>query len=596
MADINSTTLSSDPNFNFVNTILKNSNEELNFISSESPYDHIDINCSYNSEIDFINLYKSSCKPYVLSLNIQSINAKFSEFKTFIESLLRNNCAPDVICLQEVLRICADETLSLSEHHPIVFKCRSYKVQGGGVALYVRNTHNFRINDDLSIFSDRIFESLFINVDIFGKNYIIGSVYRPGTQHPTLNLNEQFCEFSNILSSIFDVIPNKSNFYLFGDINLDCLKYDSCPFVTDYINLLFSYGLLQLVPKPTRCTRNSATVIDHIITNCMSPIVNISILTSLLSEHFPIAFFLDTVKMPKPAFEKKSRGVTEETLLNFSNNLGALSWDSVLTQQDPQLAFNDFDENLRLLYDLHFPIITTKFNKNFQKLEPWFTQGLLTSRRNKILLKKSHFNNPTDVSLFNYKRYRNMYNKLTRAAKKLYFTSELTKHQSNLKKTWSLINKALNKGSYHSNSSVSTIIVDNCVLSDPVQIANHFNNFFTTMPHNIVSEIHPTDRPPDLNLDFNATAHDNIPLFSFNDVPLTSIEITGATMQLQCKFTEDMSGISVALLQKIIAFISEPLRHIFTLSFANGIVPQQLKVAKVIPIFKSGCKESLDNY
>jgi hypothetical protein len=42
--------------------------------------------------------------------------------------------------------------------------------------------------------------------------------------------------------------------------------------------------------------------------------------------------------------------------------------------------------------------------------------------------------------------------------------------------------------------------------------------------------------------------------------------------------------------------ISLPLKHIFYESFRQGIVPAQFKVAKVIPVHKSGAKDSMDNY
>ena len=38
------------------------------------------------------------------------------------------------------------------------------------------------------------------------------------------------------------------------------------------------------------------------------------------------------------------------------------------------------------------------------------------------------------------------------------------------------------------------------------------------------------------------------------------------------------------------------LHHIFLLSFDKGIVPTQLKIAKVIPIFKTGDRCNMDNY
>ena len=48
--------------------------------------------------------------------------------------------------------------------------------------------------------------------------------------------------------------------------------------------------------------------------------------------------------------------------------------------------------------------------------------------------------------------------------------------------------------------------------------------------------------------------------------------------------------------KKIIFNITTPLHHIFRLSFEKGIVPTQLKLAKVIPIFKNGDPCNMDNY
>lgn len=42
--------------------------------------------------------------------------------------------------------------------------------------------------------------------------------------------------------------------------------------------------------------------------------------------------------------------------------------------------------------------------------------------------------------------------------------------------------------------------------------------------------------------------------------------------------------------------IAAPLVHIFNLSIASGIVPDELKYAKVVPIFKSGESNCCNNY
>jgi hypothetical protein len=53
---------------------------------------------------------------------------------------------------------------------------------------------------------------------------------------------------------------------------------------------------------------------------------------------------------------------------------------------------------------------------------------------------------------------------------------------------------------------------------------------------------------------------------------------------------------STHILSKFALSLSNPLKHVVALSFNDGIVPSQLKIAKVIPIFKSGDKRLVENY
>ena len=122
-------------------------------------------------------------------------------------------------------------------------------------------------------------------------------------------------------------------------------------------------------------------------------------------------------------------------------------------------------------------------------------------------------------------------------------------------------------------------------------MANHFNNFFTSISSDIVSKIDPMDHPPDENVNFD----NDIPLFSFLNTSLTGTEIINATKQLQAKKTPDILGFSVWPIQQVILTISVPLFQIFSTSFSAGSVPDQLKIAKIIPVFKSGSKDCMDN-
>ena len=54
-------------------------------------------------------------------------------------------------------------------------------------------------------------------------------------------------------------------------------------------------------------------------------------------------------------------------------------------------------------------------------------------------------------------------------------------------------------------------------------------------------------------------------------------------------------GIPFNIIKETISSISSPLTHIFNLSLTSGIVPSELKIARVVPLFKSGDKSLFSN-
>ena len=52
----------------------------------------------------------------------------------------------------------------------------------------------------------------------------------------------------------------------------------------------------------------------------------------------------------------------------------------------------------------------------------------------------------------------------------------------------------------------------------------------------------------------------------------------------------------MSIVKQSINFISSPLAHIVNLSIMHGIVPDQMKIARVVPIFEAGDKAIFSNY
>jgi len=181
-----------------------------------------------------------------------------------------------------------------------------------------------------------------------------------------------------------------------------------------------------------------------------------------------------------------------------------------------------------------------------------------------------------------------VYNSALRTAKKLYYEKILHENQNDLKKTWGILKSAINSGG-RKKELISELFVQGIKHTNSLSIATVLNLFFTTAPQKIAEEL-----PPPL---YKPKIYFNNPVaFSFSNVPVTQLEIINATSQLLPKKSEDFSGLSMFFIKKFVHILSLPLLHLITKSLETGVIPNQLKIAKVVPIFKSGDRLSPDNY
>ena len=587
----NTQRISANSKFDFLK-ILKNDNHinegpsPFNLDCDDSPYDTFDINCKYASStsIDF-----NTKNLNIMSFNIQSINSKFSEFKDLLYEM---DHLPDIICLQELWQFPCHTAFSINGYYPMIYKLRNNDVQGGGVGIFIKTGISYSIDTASTVFHDRVFETLIIEININNSKLIIGSLYRPGSKHPTLSQLEQYDLFFELLSNLLANLSDRNvPIFLFGDINIDVLKYGSCKQVSNYVDLMFSYGFIQTITRPTRCCLNSSTLIDHCITNSTNFSHSSQIITTLISDHFPILYSINlNYKRPKQKFNE-SKNFSNENIENFLIALSSLNWDLFYSLNSTQDACDLFYENFTSLFNIYFPTIKKRFNSKYDKIDPWFTKGLLISRRKKILLDKTAAKHRTPENISNFKLYRNIYNKVIREAKKSYFNFQLQKNQSCLKTTWNLIRCAINRKPKKDEQKVPCLFNNNIMYTDPLTIANMFNEFFINVPSQIVEQIPPA--PTNVNPTPTVAGTPN---FKLSDKQVAEEEIVNAINLLLPKKSTDSNDISMFFVKRCANSVVKQLKHIFNLSFTDGVVPSQFKIAKVVPIFKSADPCSTDNY
>ena len=121
-------------------------------------------------------------------------------------------------------------------------------------------------------------------------------------------------------------------------------------------------------------------------------------------------------------------------------------------------------------------------------------------------------------------------------------------------------------------------------------MVNAFSTFFANIGHT-TSESVPSPQKSFshyLNLDSHCQK-------TFFMEPVHPLELINTFNCFKAKTSMGHDNISTKLLKESIWNTADPLTHIFNLSFESGIVPDKIKLAKVIPIFKSGNKNLFNN-
>ena len=119
-------------------------------------------------------------------------------------------------------------------------------------------------------------------------------------------------------------------------------------------------------------------------------------------------------------------------------------------------------------------------------------------------------------------------------------------------------------------------------------IAENFNNFFTEIGPKLASEIEKPAKTFDVYLKKVDVLQPEYPL-SIN-------ELKDAFFSLQTNKSPGHDEISCDVIKSCFGSLSKPLLHIFRLSLEEGIFPDDLKAAKVTPIFKAGDENDFGNY
>ena len=192
----------------------------------------------------------------VLQLNIRGVLSKISLLTHLLNSCIDGR-HPDVVLLSETW-LTPNSPLVDIAGYSFVHRCRKTK-RGGGVGILVSDKLRYNeCKDVTSTITEN--ECVTIELELKSKGKcMISSMYRP----PNVDVNS----FQGCYNSLICTMRRKNpKAIIVGlDHNLDFLKAGTHAGTDQFIQNNLDLNLIPTITRPTRITRNSATLIDNII-------------------------------------------------------------------------------------------------------------------------------------------------------------------------------------------------------------------------------------------------------------------------------------------------------------------------------------------
>lgn len=443
---------------------------------------------------------------------------------------------------------------------------RSNKI-GGGVSIFVTNSLKHHLFEGLSQDDNHY---LWIHLKELGLD--IGTVYKPGRT-----------QLKNFLETFSIQLNQRKRAIIFGDFNLDLLEPSSS--VNEYMNTLEENGY-KIINKitPEYCTREGyqkKSLLDHVSTNLKDHYFNFALIESSLSDHKQI--FLE-IKKYKPPMKPK---IVYEAI------------DYVRLEESAKGLIDRQNKDYTIF---EHKLLNTIENCKEQKtkiLNPprqdWINIRIIDKIKRKNQLYLTHKKSPRDeIVKQEFLIEKKVVSEEIQKTKSEYYQKQFLACKKHPKKMWRLIN-CLSHNKIKEELMPCKLEKGSTVLTDGNEICEYFNEFFATIGPTLAEAI---PLKYHNNKIYTRAVNNAQQLFttltSFSSV--TKSEVLKIIDSLDINTSSGIDKINTKTIKCVKYLIVDELINCINNCLEQGKFPDELKVAKVTPIYKSGSRFDPGNY
>ncbi len=349
---------------------------------------------------------------------------------------------------------------------------------------------------------------------------------------------------------------------------------------TKYLDCIFSNNYLPIISRATHFGGLNGTCIDHFLCNDLSKVSKTGIIRCNISRHLPTFLSLDFNFDSCDPRKAKPRVKVNDYLLNqFIAEFNCLSFDF---NKNSAICFSYFFENFRQLYDKWFLNPKPSVIKHSILRSDWISIGVAKSSDIKNKLYDKWAGNKTRNNWNKYIDYKNIFDTIKNKEKFSYYDKCFKSNQQDLKKTWKLINGILGR----KRSNRLLVFPNN-------DAAHNFNSYFINVAKDLITRTYGSSDTPTVDHNFEKYLSPRQPN-EITDCTFTDKEIEDIISKLN---NSKGTYFSPRVLKLVSPVISPILAQLFNKCAKDGYFPKELKVAKVIPLYKNkGLISEIANY
>ena len=567
------------PEFSFSDDFFDTSfNEEIIPSGTETYLDQLEKFCFENK--NDLN---------VLHLNINSVFLKIDA----IHDILNSNSF-DIIFLNETK---LDKTVpdSYLSHMKYTLHRRDRDFtgtclgrNGGGLLIFIRKTyiHTLEVCSQMEAMLLRVTHNKCVS------NFL--ACYKS----PSLK-NVEFIEFLDAKVSTIDL---SEPIFIIGDLNMDLNSVNGKLLQ----NFILDFNFQNFIYEPTRTqakimkrntlVHNSSTLLDVMIHN-KSLISSTVVIDCPFSDHKFIAGSIKLDKQKPNECVTKARNLSEKNLNLLSNILANKDFSQMdkLNSCDDKWLF--LKNSILLELDKVCPL--KKITMKSETKCPWFDLELTKAKTARDTLYAIFAKSKSDHDRNRYKEARINFQYLNRSKIKQYFEKKGINDFKNSRRFWKFYKSSIKlRSDKTGNDAPNLIIQDNEMVSEPMEIASLFNNFFTSIES--VSLSRKDESIEFIESHINSLKTKGLLKTSINGFSFKRVDVSEVEKLFRDLSTSSSPGIS-GIHPKILKLIPDILLPIFTELFnyciSTNSIPKEWKLAVVTPLYKNkGKRSDLNNY